>query len=79
MILCDTNIFIEFYKNNSQIIQELRQIGQNELAKKLMDWNHGMTWRVWKYMEDIDFHVFPWDSVFFHDSVFDGIGVMKIS
>lgn len=32
MILCDTNILIEFYKNNSQIVQELRQIGQNQLA-----------------------------------------------
>ncbi|MEG5038776.1 MULTISPECIES: PIN domain-containing protein [unclassified Microcoleus] len=27
MILCDTNILIEFYKNNTAIIQELRQIG----------------------------------------------------
>jgi tRNA(fMet)-specific endonuclease VapC len=27
MILCDTNILIEFYKGNSTIIQELRQIG----------------------------------------------------
>jgi tRNA(fMet)-specific endonuclease VapC len=32
MILCDTNILIEFYKNNPQIVQELRQIGQNQLA-----------------------------------------------
>ena len=32
MILCDTNILIEFYKNNSQIVQELRQIGQSQLA-----------------------------------------------
>ena len=32
MILCDTNTLIEFYKNNSQIVQELRQIGQSQLA-----------------------------------------------
>ena len=32
MILCDTNILIEFYRNNPQIVQELRQIGQNQLA-----------------------------------------------
>jgi tRNA(fMet)-specific endonuclease VapC len=32
MILCDTNILIEFYKNNPQIVQELRQIGQEHLA-----------------------------------------------
>ncbi len=32
MILCDTNILIEFYKNNSQVISELRYIGLNQLA-----------------------------------------------
>lgn len=32
MILCDTNILIEFYKNNPQILEELRRIGQNQLA-----------------------------------------------
>jgi predicted nucleic acid-binding protein len=32
MILCDTNILIEFYKNNPQIVQELRQIGPRQLA-----------------------------------------------
>lgn len=32
MILCDTNILIEFYKNNPSIIQELRKIGQNQIA-----------------------------------------------
>ncbi|HEY9702449.1 MAG TPA: type II toxin-antitoxin system VapC family toxin [Allocoleopsis sp.] len=32
MILCDTNILIEFYKNNPQIINELRSIGINQLA-----------------------------------------------
>jgi len=32
MILCDTNILIEFYKNNPQIIQTLRRIGQEHLA-----------------------------------------------
>ncbi len=28
MILLDTNILIEFYKNNARVTQELRQIGQ---------------------------------------------------
>jgi tRNA(fMet)-specific endonuclease VapC len=32
MILCDTNILIEFYKNNSTVVNELRQIGINQLA-----------------------------------------------
>jgi tRNA(fMet)-specific endonuclease VapC len=32
MILCDTNILIEFYKNNSTIVNELRQIGVGRLA-----------------------------------------------
>lgn len=32
MILCDTNILIEFYKNNASIVQELGHIGQDQLA-----------------------------------------------
>jgi tRNA(fMet)-specific endonuclease VapC len=32
MILCDTNILIEFYKNNNAILQELRQIGSHNLT-----------------------------------------------
>jgi predicted nucleic acid-binding protein len=32
MILCDTNILIELYKNNEQIIEPLRQIGSMNLA-----------------------------------------------
>jgi len=32
MILCDTNILIEFYKNNVEITEELRRIGPNCLA-----------------------------------------------
>lgn len=32
MVLCDTNILIEFYKRKPRIIQELRRIGQDELA-----------------------------------------------
>lgn len=31
MILCDTNILIEFYKNNSAVIDELRHIGLSQL------------------------------------------------
>ncbi|MBN1221258.1 MAG: type II toxin-antitoxin system VapC family toxin [Anaerolineae bacterium] len=32
MILCDTNILIEFYKNNPMITQTLQRIGQEQLA-----------------------------------------------
>ena len=32
MILCDTNVLIEFYKNNPQITQSLRDIGPSQLA-----------------------------------------------
>jgi tRNA(fMet)-specific endonuclease VapC len=32
MILCDTNILIEFYKGNPQIVQKLRQIGAGNIA-----------------------------------------------
>lgn len=32
MILCDTNILIEFFKDNTQIVLELRQIGQNRIG-----------------------------------------------
>lgn len=32
MILCDTNILIEFYKNNHTVVQELRRIGQDSIA-----------------------------------------------
>lgn len=32
MIICDTNILIEFYKNNDKIISELKDIGQPKLA-----------------------------------------------
>lgn len=36
MILCDTNILIELYKNNSQVIRELNQIGVNKLAVSII-------------------------------------------
>ncbi|HMP29529.1 MAG TPA: type II toxin-antitoxin system VapC family toxin [Saprospiraceae bacterium] len=32
MILCDTNIFIEIYKDNIDIIQTITSIGQNNVA-----------------------------------------------
>ncbi len=32
MILCDTNILIEFYKNNARIVEALRQVGVGEIA-----------------------------------------------
>ena len=32
MILCDTNILIEFYRGNSEIINELQNIGLSDLA-----------------------------------------------
>jgi len=32
MILCDTNILIEFYKNNTDVTDTLREIGFSDLA-----------------------------------------------
>ena len=32
MILCDTNILIEFYRNNASVIAELKKIGQANIA-----------------------------------------------
>ena len=32
MILCDTNILIEFYKGNSGIVQELEHVGLSNLS-----------------------------------------------
>ena len=32
MILCDTNILIEFYKDTPTIVNELRHIGQRQLS-----------------------------------------------
>ena len=32
MILCDTDILIEFYKNNPKVVNDLRHIGQSRLA-----------------------------------------------
>jgi tRNA(fMet)-specific endonuclease VapC len=32
MILCDTNIFIEIYRNNAHIIESIKQIGQVNIA-----------------------------------------------
>jgi predicted nucleic acid-binding protein len=32
MILCDTNILIEFYRNNQDVISELQQIGLENLS-----------------------------------------------
>ena len=32
MILCDTNILIEFYKGNPEIVQELERVGLSNLS-----------------------------------------------
>lgn len=32
LVLCDTNILIEFYKNNQDIIKLLKEIGQAQIA-----------------------------------------------
>ena len=32
VVLCDSNILIEFYKNNDPIVSELRLIGQSNIA-----------------------------------------------
>ncbi len=32
IILCDTDVIIELYRNNQKIIKELNKIGENNLA-----------------------------------------------
>lgn len=32
IILCDTDVIIEFYRNNADIISELKTIGQQNIA-----------------------------------------------
>ena len=32
MILCDTNILIEFYKDNAKVVNEFRRIGISQLS-----------------------------------------------
>lgn len=32
IILCDTDVIIEFYRNNPNIIEELKTIGQQNIA-----------------------------------------------
>jgi len=36
LVLCDTNIIIEFYKGNSSILAELRSIGQENIAVSII-------------------------------------------
>jgi len=36
IVLCDTNILIEFYKNNATILSELRSIGQENIAVSIV-------------------------------------------
>lgn len=36
LVLCDTNIIIELYKNNAEIISTLRQIGQENIGISLV-------------------------------------------
>ncbi len=36
LVLCDTNIIIEFYKGNSSILAELRAIGQENIAVSII-------------------------------------------
>ncbi|MFM9948325.1 MAG: type II toxin-antitoxin system VapC family toxin [Saprospiraceae bacterium] len=32
LVLCDTNVLIEFYKNNPSIVERLKEIGQSNIA-----------------------------------------------
>jgi tRNA(fMet)-specific endonuclease VapC len=36
MILCDTNVFIEVYKQNSQVKQELIQLGKSNICTSVV-------------------------------------------
>lgn len=68
MILCDTNILIEFYKSNPQTIQELRRIGLNQLAISVVTQaelyygalNKSELFRIKKHL--LSMHVLPIDE-----------------
>ena len=36
VVLCDTNIIIEFYKGNAAILKSLRSIGQENIAVSII-------------------------------------------
>ena len=36
VVLCDTDVIIEFYRNNSEIISELKEIGQQNIAVSIV-------------------------------------------
>ena len=36
LVLCDTNIIIEFYKENSSVLKKLRVIGQEHIAVSIV-------------------------------------------
>ena len=36
VVLCDTDVIIEFYRNNSEIISELKIIGQQNIAVSIV-------------------------------------------
>jgi tRNA(fMet)-specific endonuclease VapC len=36
LVLCDTNIIIEFYKKNPEVIEELEEIGQQNIAVSIV-------------------------------------------
>jgi tRNA(fMet)-specific endonuclease VapC len=36
LVLCDTNIIIEFYKKNPEVIKELEEIGQQNIAVSIV-------------------------------------------
>ena len=32
LVVCDTNVFIEFYKNNPEVVGKLQKIGSDNIA-----------------------------------------------
>jgi hypothetical protein len=36
LVLCDTNIIIEFYKDNPEVVKNLRSIGQHRIAVSIV-------------------------------------------
>ncbi|MEQ8417128.1 MAG: hypothetical protein RIE86_23195 [Imperialibacter sp.] len=36
LVLCDTNIIIEFYKENATILEALKQIGQENIVLSII-------------------------------------------
>ena len=53
MIPCDTNILIDFYKGKQTVIQNLRQIGFDQIAISTITQAELFFWRSWQAGKDL--------------------------